>query len=234
MASAEGRGCPAIIGKVRDISMIGIYNYTVILTYLSIISAGVGMFIASGGNIKLAIFFFMFSGLCDMIDGPVARTCKTRTETAKKFGIQIDSLCDCISFGVQPAMLIYFIAHFNCGDASWLEIAALVAGILLVLCGVIRLAFFNVSEEERQNTEGAKPRTSYRGLPVTNVAWIVPLGYLSRFFTEGAVFAGIMVGVELLTAFLFVLDFKFPKLHGKKLIPVFFGCVLLFVGVCFA
>ena len=59
---------------------VGIYNYTVIITYLSLVSAGVGMFFASQGSFKAALFCLLLSGLCDMIDGPVSRT-KKRTET---------------------------------------------------------------------------------------------------------------------------------------------------------
>ena len=70
---------------------VGIYNYTVIITYLSLISAGLGMYFSANGSFKAALFCLLLSGLCDMIDGPVARTRK-RTETEKKFGIQIDSL----------------------------------------------------------------------------------------------------------------------------------------------
>lgn len=214
--------------------MIGIYNYTVILTYLSVVSAGTGMYLASCNNIKAALFFMMFSGLCDMLDGPVARTRKSRTETETKFGVQIDSLCDCISFGIQPAVLVYFITYYNCGTCEWLKLIALAAGIILVLCAIIRLAFFNVSEEERQKNEGSKPRTCYRGMPVTNVVLMLPLFYLTHFLAKGQVFAWIMIGAILLTAFLFVLDFTFPKLHGKKLIPVGIGGLAIFILVCFA
>lgn len=212
--------------------MIGIYNYTVILTYLSAVSAGVGMYFSIHGEVKTAIFFLMLSGLCDMLDGPVARTLKNRTETAKKFGIQIDSLCDCVSFGVQPAVLMYGIA-INCEEyTERLELFALISGILLVLCAIIRLAFFNVSEEERQNTEGAKLRTGYRGMPVTNVTLLFPIVYLLGFFISGSAFSIAMTVTGFVCAALFVIDFPFPKLHGKMLIPVGVVGLLLFIGVC--
>lgn len=212
--------------------MIGIYNYTVIITYLSVVSAGVGMYFSSVGQIKTAVFFLMFSGLCDMLDGPVARTLKTRTDRDKKFGIQIDSLCDCISFGVQPAVLYYFLTKTFAPEAEWLHIASIIIGIILMLCGVIRLAFFNVCEEERQHAEGNKLRDSYRGLPITNVTLIVPLVYLTGFFLKGTVFAIVMTAAELITAVLFVVDFNFPKIHGKKLALVGVAALLVFVGVC--
>ena len=212
--------------------MIGIYNYTVIITYLSVVSAGVGMYFASLGELKTAIFFMMFSGLCDMLDGPVSRTKKNRTGTEMKFGIQIDSLCDCISFGVQPAVLYYFIAKYLVPDNILMHRIAFILGVILMLAAVIRLAFFNVSEEERQKEEGAGPRKYYRGLPVTNVTWILPLFFLCGYFTKGLVFVCILLASEAVTAFLFLLDFKMPKIHGKKLIPVVIAAACVFAGVC--
>ena len=68
---------------------IGYYNYTVVLTYLGMVSACIAIFLAIEGNPFLSIWFMLFSGLCDMFDGTVASTKKDRDEDQKKFGIQI-------------------------------------------------------------------------------------------------------------------------------------------------
>ena len=86
--------------------MIGYYNYSVILTYLGLCIAVFGMTMALTGNLKLALLCLMVCGMCDMFDGTIARKCK-RNEDEKSFGIQIDSLCDLVCFGVFPAMLGY-------------------------------------------------------------------------------------------------------------------------------
>ena len=91
--------------------MISFYNYTVILTYISLVSSVIGMLLACGlcgGEPRptYAIICLMVSGLCDMFDGKIARTKKDRTDDEKKFGIQIDSLCDAVCFGVLPLSVI--------------------------------------------------------------------------------------------------------------------------------
>lgn len=86
--------------------MIGIYDYTVLLTYFSLLSAGTGIVVSlSGhGHPYIGTFFLLFCGLCDAFDGKVARTKNNRTELERNFGIQVDSLSDLVAFGVLPAL----------------------------------------------------------------------------------------------------------------------------------
>lgn len=72
--------------------MIGFYDYTVVVTYISLVSSILGMFCAIDGKLTLAVSCLAFSGLCDMFDGKIARTKKNRTDDEKSFGIQIDIL----------------------------------------------------------------------------------------------------------------------------------------------
>ena len=87
---------------------VGFYHYGVILTYLSVVSAiiGIGLSVVGypfyGGIICLWI-----SGVCDAFDGAVARTRRNRSEEDKMFGAKIDSLSDVIAFGVAPVMIGY-------------------------------------------------------------------------------------------------------------------------------
>ena len=182
--------------------LIGFYDYTVILTYLSIVSAIVGMVQASRGAFTAAILCLMVSGVCDAFDGTVARTKKNRTEDEKCFGIQLDSLCDVVSFGVFPGFLCYRMGVDG--------VAGLICVCLYNLCAVIRLAFFNVLETKRQQTDDGCNKF-YRGLPVTSISMIFPFLYLfHRLFPE-AVFTGILHGMLLVVAFLFVLDIRVKK-----------------------
>lgn len=146
--------------------MIGFYDYTVILTYMSLISSIGGISLAANRHPILATFCLLFCGLCDMFDGKVARSKKNRTSEEKSFGIQIDSLSDIVAFGVLPAMLTISICNFR-----WY---AYVISALFVLAGLIRLAYFNVTEEQRQQ-ETDENRQNFTGLPITSSALIFPI-----------------------------------------------------------
>ena len=149
--------------------MIGVYDYTVIATYLSLLFGLAGIYSASRGNLFAAILFLMLAGMLDAFDGRIARTKKSRTDTEKRFGIQIDSLNDLVCFGVLPAAIG---TAMGC-TAIWF----LTTMAFFTLCALIRLAYFNVMEEERQ--EGtSEVRKFYLGVPVTSAAFIVPAYYL--------------------------------------------------------
>lgn len=97
---------------------IGFYDYTVILTYCALISACMGIISAINHSFSRAVIFLIISGICDMFDGTVAST-KDRTPAEKKFGIQIDSLSDLVSFGVMPAVFVYCIPVRTKPATSW-------------------------------------------------------------------------------------------------------------------
>lgn len=191
------------------IKLIGFYDYTVILTYMSAISAMIGIILASKGGFTAAIICLLISGICDAFDGTVARTKKNRTEDEKTFGIQLDSLCDVVSFGVFPAFLCYCMGTNG--------IFGLICICIYSLCAIIRLAFFNVLEAKRQQVETGTNKY-YRGLPVTSISIIFPLLYLFHGLFADAVFVSLLHGMLLVVAFLFVLDFKVKKFDLHKLL----------------
>ena len=188
---------------------IGFYNYTVVLTYISLISSVLGIIAASRGNYTIAVICIFFSGVCDAFDGAVARTKKNRTDDEKSFGIQLDSICDVISFGVAPAMTCYFMGVNR-------EIG-LVVVIFYVLTALIRLAFFNVLEINRQSKEGGGAAKYYRGLPVTTISIILPIIYIFRFILINRSFVFLLHMMLLIVGVLFVLDFKIKKICFDKI-----------------
>lgn len=183
--------------------MLGYYNYTVIATYISLVSSVLGIFFAWDGQSLPAIFCLMFSGLLDAFDGKIARTKLDRTEEEKCFGIQLDSLCDMVCFGVLPGAICRSFGMAN----GW----ALAVCCLYILCAQIRLAYFNVQEEERQSRTKER-RTCYSGLPVTSIALLMPPVYLlnglGTFVVRWA--AGVLL---LIVGLLFITPIRVPKPH---------------------
>lgn len=196
--------------------MIGFYNYTVILTYIGFVSTFIGITQVINGNYLPAMFCLLVSGLCDMFDGVVARTHKKRSEDAKKFGIQIDSLCDVICFGIFPAIINYaYTLHYN-ADCT---LFAICVSCFFVLAAIIRLAYFNVMEEKRQEST-SEVRKKYQGVPVTTVALIIPAVYMlrQRILAFDIDFAIILNIVSIIVALLFILNIPVPKAHKRGII----------------
>lgn len=188
--------------------MIGVYNYTVILTYLGFASGVFGILCAikDPEHLLPAIICLMFSGLCDMFDGKVARTKKKRTEEEKHFGIQLDSLSDLVCFGVLPAIIGYRLGMDKC------YLVPIV--IFFPIAALIRLAYFNVLEILRNSSTPVK---EYIGLPVTSAALIFPFVYIFKKLL-GCNFVYLYAGILLLTGILFITKFKVKKPQMKTMI----------------
>lgn len=202
--------------------LLGYYDYTVILTYCGMLFAFAGILKAINENYRAAIVCLMAAGVCDMFDGAVAST-KDRTKSEKNFGIQIDSLSDLISFGVLPAIIVYMITNHR-------PLATVACG-LYALAALIRLAYFNVLEAERQEQTTEK-RNSYLGVPVTTIAVLLPLTYLifeEQIIRSARLFVVVILVTEI--GFLMPVEIKKPKLIGKICLIVV--GLLELVGVIF-
>ncbi|NLK76868.1 MAG: CDP-diacylglycerol--serine O-phosphatidyltransferase [Clostridiales bacterium] len=188
--------------------MIGFYNYSVVLTYISLLSSVFGMTQAIHGRFKTAIFCLALSGLCDMFDGKIARAMKNRTEDEKSFGIQIDSLCDMVCFGVFPAMICYLLGVRG--------IIGMIVIAIYCVNSVIRLAFFNVMEAKNAlvSEDGQK---FYKGLPITSMAIVLPLVFMVQFFIPDWAFRICLYLALLIVGVLFVVDFKLKKPKNSTL-----------------
>ena len=187
--------------------MIGFYNYTVILTYVSLLISAVGVGFAITGDPFTALCCLMASGICDMFDGKIARTRKKSTDEEKRFGIQLDSLCDIVCFGVLPAAVG---VSLTAKAPALLQGVSWAVGALFILCALIRLAYFNVTEETRQATEGGR-RTHFLGVPVTTSAVIFPMVYALTLVVPAPVSGWVYPAFLLLTALSFIAPIKVKK-----------------------
>ena len=191
--------------------MVGFYNYTVILTYIGVVSAVLGVGLSMYGRTSMAVVCLMVSGFCDLFDGSIART-RARTINEKKFGIQIDSLADLVCFGILPAAI-----GFSIGMTRWYEAAVL---IVYVLAALIRLAYYNVTEDEIEFCENSK-RVYYDGLPVTTIAILIPMIYTLRPVMKNG-FLLLYALCLLLTAIAFLVKVKVRKLGMKGMVAAAF------------
>ena len=96
---------------------------------------------ASRGEFDRAAWFIVLAAVLDTLDGKVARL----TRTGSDFGAELDSLVDVISFGVAPAMLIYF-WRFRAGEWGWL------LSFIYILAAALRLARFNIVQAGQAKT----------------------------------------------------------------------------------
>jgi CDP-diacylglycerol--serine O-phosphatidyltransferase len=126
--------------------------------FYAIVSALDGKFVHSAWAIFIAAVF-------DALDGWVARL----THSTTKFGIEMDSLSDVISFGVAPAALVYKWSLIPFGRVGW------AVAFLFVACGALRLARFNVQM-------GSSEKKSFTGMPIPAAASICAA--MTLFFTE--------------------------------------------------
>ena len=199
--------------KEKKPLLIGYYKKSVILTYLSVISAIIGIYIALiEKQPKYALLLLIISGLCDAFDGKVARACK-RVEQEKQFGVELDSLADLIAFIMFPIIMFYSLGLHN--------IVNVIIFILFALGGIIRLAYFNTIADQNA------PVKYYSGLPVTSTAIIFPIFYLFTLLLTTDNFNILYTIVMLITSILFILNFKIRKPKTKELIILVIGALVL-------
>ena len=143
--------------------MLGIWDYTVVLTYCSLLSAVTGILVSldGHGHPYIGVMFLLLCGLCDTFDGRVARSKKNRTKKEKDFGVQIDSLSDLVAFGVLPVCVGMAMYKRTMFDETMsvtpntvlfsIPVAVLILiSAVFVLAALVRLAYFNITVEETQ------------------------------------------------------------------------------------
>src|SRR5712671_4682038 len=129
------------------------------------------MVLATRGEYLRASWFIVFAGILDTLDGRVARLSGTGT----RFGAELDSLVDMVSFGVAPAFLLYQIEFSAGGNAAWIFC------YFYVMAAAIRLARFNV-------TQAGRAKSYFIGLPSPAAGMTVATFYP---FTQTELFASL-------------------------------------------
>ncbi|MBQ3194859.1 MAG: CDP-alcohol phosphatidyltransferase family protein [Clostridia bacterium] len=181
---------------------IGVYNLANFVTLLGLASAIVACF-SAGTNILLAVCMFLLSGLCDMFDGRIARGAGSRTRKEKLFGIQIDTVCDMVSFGIAPVVIAY-----HCGFNRWYDMAVY---IVYAGCAAIRLAYFNTQAIEETPDLNMK---AFTGVPVPFSCMVLPpLMIANALIDSRAIVNIIFAAVYFAVGIAFIVNIKIKKLN---------------------
>ncbi|WP_281279657.1 CDP-diacylglycerol--serine O-phosphatidyltransferase [Paenibacillus lentus] len=122
-----------------------------LLTFTNLSFGVLAMIEIFNQNYSASAVYVMIAAIIDRYDGRIAR----RLNVCSEFGRELDSLADLVSFGIAPALLVYF--KFNFDDLGILRIVGIAALILYVVSGSYRLALFNIREFEG----------NFRGIPIT-------------------------------------------------------------------
>jgi CDP-diacylglycerol--serine O-phosphatidyltransferase len=157
---------------------------------------------AFNGNFRWAAWFIVFAGILDMLDGRVARLSGTGT----RFGAELDSLVDVISFGVAPALLMYFLDFSSAGRFAW------ILCYIYVVAVALRLARFNV-------LSAGKPSTGwFTGMPSPAAGMTLAVYYpfsQTNWYRASLAYLDLqhegLVVLMLLLAVLMVSNVKYPK-----------------------
>ena len=166
---------------------------------------------ASKGNFVLASWLILLALIFDGLDGRIARM----TNTTSQFGVEFDSLADIISFGIAPAMLLYFFIGHDFGRFGILVSA------LYVIFGAIRLARFNIS------TAKTDPNV-FIGLPIPTAAIFISMWILlfHKYALEN--YSIVLLFLALGVAILMVSNFRYPSFKKVKLDkPMVFRTLIL-------
>lgn len=155
-----------------------------------------------------AVWFILAAVIFDMLDGRMARM--TRKESL--FGKEFDSLADVVSFGMAPALLVFFLLLSPTEEFPLVRTLGGLVGFFYLLCAAVRLARYNVLSTPLLPHADPNPNNEFLGLPVPAAAGMVSsiVLVINRFdLPAGALFLPILM---ILIAILMVSSVRYPSL----------------------
>lgn len=156
---------------------------------------------AINGKFDWAAYAIVVAAIFDQLDGRLARL----TRSTSKFGAEYDSLCDLVSFGMAPGIMLFLWALQPFGRLGW------VACFLFVACGALRLARFNVQANVVE-------KNYFQGLPIPMAAGIVASSVLAFQDLEWDPTGNIgLLVMAILLAFVMVSNFRFRSFKDLDL-----------------
>ena len=207
--------------RVRDARRRPINVAASMVTTMSLYCGLASIFASIGGDFEKAAYWILGAIVLDTLDGTVARL----TKSVSDFGKELDSLCDAVSAGVAPAVLIYCAYLQDAQVSEGLHPTISLIAIVFTICGVLRLARYNVYQSDR--------RESFIGLPIPAAAGTVASFALFTEYFDWNVRYWIYGPLTLVLAFLMVSTVRYPRNRAWKLILAprhAFQFLVLFVG----
>jgi CDP-diacylglycerol--serine O-phosphatidyltransferase len=182
---------------------------------------------ASRGEFDTAGLYVVFGGVCDALDGRVARA----TGTGSRFGSELDSLVDAITFGLAPAMIMYF-AVLNRNGWDW------IFAFLFTACAVIRLARFNIEQAGRAKKYFHGLPSPAAGMTLATYYWFSQTSLYNQTIVGDLNWTTGLRGLMLLLAFLMISNVSYPAVPtvGFRKISEILGTLVVvatFVGILF-
>ena len=154
------------MSKLRDrLPKRGVYVLPSLFTTMGLFAGFYALIAAVQGRYEVAAWAILAAAIFDMLDGRMARL--LHAETA--FGAEYDSMCDMLSFGVAPAVLVYLWALVHL--PAELHKLAWLGGFFLVACAAVRLARFNVQLSNQD-------KRYFQGLPTPGAALLIATSVL--------------------------------------------------------
>jgi CDP-diacylglycerol---serine O-phosphatidyltransferase len=182
---------------------------------------------ASRSEFDTAGLYIVFGGLCDALDGRVARA----TGTGSRFGSELDSLVDAITFGFAPAMIMYF-AVLNRNGWDW------IFAFIFTACAVIRLARFNVEQAGRAKKYFHGLPSPAAGMTLATYYWFSQTPLYNQTVLGDLNWTTGLRGLMMVLAFLMISNVSYPAVPtvGFRKISEILGTLAVvgtFIGVLF-
>ncbi len=214
----DDNGMPAASRPRRK----GIYVLPNAITLAALFSGFYAIVMAMNGRFEMACIAIFCAAVLDSLDGRVARM----TNSQSAFGEQMDSLCDMVSFGAAPALIIYIWALKDLGKLGWIPAFVYIAGAAL------RLARFNVNI-------GVVDKRFFQGLPspaaaalVISLIWVMDdAGF--KGVSQIDWLAWLAFGITLFAGLSMVTNapfYSFKVVGGRKTVP-FIVIVAIALGI---
>ncbi|MDR1607657.1 MAG: CDP-diacylglycerol--serine O-phosphatidyltransferase [Deltaproteobacteria bacterium] len=204
--------------KFRGQNRRAIYILPNLFTTLSLLFGFYSMICSIHGRFATAAGAILLAAIMDALDGTVARM----TNTTSRFGLEYDSLCDLVSFGVAPAILVYLwalkpnlltLTHLVSPEEKTISLGVMAAFVFLA-CGALRLARFNVFA-------GFRDPGFFQGLPIPAGAGVVASAVLWHFRWPNMVVAPngfLILALTVATAFLMISNLDYFSLKNRIIV----------------